>query len=231
MHPVDCEALKFMSTCLIKTPKILFLQGGWDGHYPDQIVEKFGTALRERGCETEVITSLERLADPEWLKTFSVISPCWTMGSLTPQESDGLRVAVHAGVGLGGLHGGMGDAFRGDLMYEWMVGGHFVGHPHVGEYTVRVSELGDPVMQGLPKAFPYNSEQYYMLMDPAVRVLADSEYTYEGITFSMPVVWSRMWGQGRVFYSALGHEPSEFDRYPAVFEMSLRGILWAGNAL
>jgi len=215
----------------LKTPNILFLQGGWDGHKPEQIVHKFTTALTGHGCKTETITSLERLADTDWLKTFDVISPCWTMGKLSPEESAGLRGAVHGGVGFGGIHGGMGDAFRGDLDYEWMVGGHFVGHPHVGDYMVKVTRPEDPIMQCLPKEFSYKSEQYYMLMDPGVRVLAEADYTFEERTCTMPVVWKRHWGKGRVFYSALGHDPSEFDTYPQVFQMSLNGILWTANAL
>ncbi len=47
----------------------------------------------------------------------------------------------------------------------------------------------------------------------------------------MPVVWMKHWGWGRFFYPALGHDPAEFDRYLQVFQMSLNGILWAGNAL
>ena len=215
----------------MNVPSILFLQGGWDGHKPEQIVQKFNDALVAKGCKTETVTSLERLADIDWLKTFNVISPCWTMGKLSPEESAGLRGAVHGGVGLGGIHGGMGDAFRGDLDYEWMVGGHFVSHPHVGEYTIRVSEPKDAIMQGLPTAFSYVSEQYYMLIDPGVRVLAEADYLYEERTCKMPVVWTKHWGKGRVFYSALGHDPAEFDRYPQIFQMSLSGILWAGNAL
>lgn len=215
----------------MKAPKILFLQGGWEGHKPEQIIHKFNAALLEQGCQTETITSLERLADMDWLKTFDVISPCWTMGSLSPEESAGLRGAVHHGVGLGGVHGGMGDAFRGNLDYEWMVGGHFVGHPHVGDYNIHVAEPAHGIMQGLPTEFSYHSEQYYMLMDPGVRVLAKADYTFEGHTCVMPVVWTKHWGKGRVFYSALGHDPAEFNRYPTIFQMSLNGILWAGNAL
>lgn len=215
----------------MKSVKILFLQGGWDGHRPEQIVHKFRNAFHELGCHTEAISSLERLADTDWLKSFDVISPCWTCGKLSTEESSGLRDAVRAGVGLGGIHGGMGDAFRGDIDYEWMVGGHFVGHPHVGDYSVRVTQPGDAIVQGLPPEFPYNSEQYYMLMDPGVRVLAETDYTFEERTCSMPVVWTKHWGKGRVFYSALGHDPAEFDSYPQVFQMSLNGILWAANAL
>jgi uncharacterized protein len=213
------------------SPRVLFVQGGWAGHRPAEIVARFTAALDQRGIRHETVTSLEPLADADWLRTFSAISPHWTMGQLSPEQSAGLQQAVRAGTGLAGIHGGMGDAFRGNLEYEWMVGGHFVGHPHVGEYTICVHALGDPIMEGLPHEFVYQSEQYYMLMDPAVRVLANTDYTHEGRTCVMPVVWTRPWGAGRVFYSALGHEPSEFDRFPAVFEMSVRGVLWAADAL
>jgi hypothetical protein len=211
--------------------RALFLQGGWEGHQPEKIVQKFGGALQTSGFDVEVATALERLADADWVRSFNVVCPCWTMGALKQDESEGLRGAVRAGVGLGGVHGGMGAAFRGDLDYEWMVGGHFAGHPHVGDYTVRVTEPADVIMQGVPAEFGYNSEQYYMMMDPAVRVLAVTDYTHEGRTCAMPVVWTKTWGRGRVFYSSLGHDPAEFDRHPHVMEMSLRGILWAAGAL
>jgi type 1 glutamine amidotransferase len=66
---------------------------------------------------------------------------------------------------------------------------------------------------------------------PAWNALPKRTTPFEERTCTMPVVWSKHWGKGRVFYSALGHDPAEFDRYPAVFQMSLNGILWAGNAL
>lgn len=209
--------------------KILFLQGGWEGHRPEEVVDRFATALRSAGAVVEIAMELDRLTDPGWSCSFDVISPCWTMGHLTPEQSKGLGDAVRAGTGLAGIHGGMGDAFRGDLDYEWMVGGHFVGHPHVGEYRVRVIVPEDPVMAGLPREFVYRSEQYYMLIDPAIRVLADAEYSRDGTTCRMPVVWTKIWGKGRVFYSALGHDPSEFDAFPEVFAMTVRGLQWAAR--
>jgi type 1 glutamine amidotransferase len=209
--------------------KILFLQGGWDGHHPGEAVDRFASLLRREGAGIEIATELEGLSDPGWLHAFDVISPCWTMGRLTPEQSRGLCAAVRAGTGLAGIHGGMGDAFRGDLDYEWMVGGHFVGHPHVGEYTVRVTAPEDPVMAGLPREFVYRSEQYYLLVDPAVRVLAETDYAFDGIVCRMPVVWTKNWGKGRVFYSALGHDPSEFDAFPEVFAMTVRGLRWAAR--
>ena len=44
----------------------------------------------------------------------------------------------------------------------------------------------------------------------------------------MPVVWKKIYGKGRVFYSALGHTADEF----AVQEMATiveRGLLWAAR--
>ncbi len=44
----------------------------------------------------------------------------------------------------------------------------------------------------------------------------------------MPVVWKRMWGKGRVFFSSLGHKLDDFD-VPQVMEITRRGMLWASR--
>ena len=174
---------------------------------------------------------LEALDDLEALKDFDLVVPNWSMGQPTPEQTANFVAAVRDGTGLGGIHGGMGDAFRGHIEYEWMAGGHFVGHPTVGEYEIRKTAISHPITTDLPQRFTYNSEQYYMMVDPVIEVLAETDYIYEGKRCTMPVVWTRQWGKGRVFYSALGHEPAEFERFPAVLEMSVRGLLWAARSL
>ena len=211
--------------------KALLIAGGWPGHQPEAFVQLLATELQKHGFGTEISLSLDSLGDCERLKSFSLIVPCWTMGELTPEQSKGLLDAVAGGVGLGGAHGGMGDAFRGNLDYEWMVGGHFVGHPYVGQYTVKVKDFANPITETLPGSFSYDSEQYYMMVDPGIHVLADTEYTHEERVVTMPVAWIKTWGKGRVFYSALGHEPAEFTKHPAALELTVRGLLWAARAL
>jgi hypothetical protein len=44
----------------------------------------------------------------------------------------------------------------------------------------------------------------------------------------MPVVWKRMFGSGRVFYSSLGHVAADFD-VPEAKEIQRRGLLWAAG--
>ncbi len=211
--------------------KALIIQGGWDGHEPEVVATFFAKALEAEGFTVTISDTLDALNDLDVLKGYDLISPGWTMGELSNEQSKNLREAIHSGVGLGGCHGGMGDAFRGDLNYEWMVGGHFVGHPHVGEYTVNVKDSRHPITQSSPKSFIYDSEQYYMMVDPSIEVLADTVYQYEGQDVTMPVIWTKQWGKGRVFYSALGHKAQEFIDYPAVAQMTIEGMKWATRTI
>jgi uncharacterized protein len=211
--------------------KALFVCGGWDGHQPEKIVQLFSTELTAHGLAPEIVTTLEPLSDLEKLKTYALIFPCWTMGQLADEQEKALCAAIRSGVGLAGVHGGMGDAFRGRLDYEWMVGGHFVGHPHVGDYDVRITDWASPVTAGLPARFAYRSEQYYLMTDPGIHVLADTTYTHDGRITQMPVAWLKTWGAGRVFYNALGHNPDEFTQFPAARRLTVQGCLWAAGLL
>ena len=211
--------------------KILFTWGGWEGHQPEKIVKLFAAELKKQGFAPQIEPSLDCLADTRKLKKFDLIFPCWTMSQLTEAQSAGLQSAVKSGVGLGGIHGGMGDAFRGNLDYEWMTGGHFAGHPYIGDYTVRIRDFASPITAGLPSSFPYHSEQYYMMIDPGIHVLADTEYIHEGRSVTMPVAWIKTWGKGRVFYNALGHAPEEFKKSPAALTLAINGILWAARSI
>ncbi|WFB37109.1 ThuA domain-containing protein [Kiritimatiellota bacterium B12222] len=209
-----------MSTALI-------FHGGWDGHQPDLCAEMFAKELKARGVSVTVSDSLDALNDPEEVKRYDLITPIWTTGEIGKEQTENLLNAVKEGTGFGGFHGGMGDAFRGNIDYEWAVGGIFVGHPHVGDYTVRLTANQHEITQDLPLEFPYTSEQYYMLVDPSIHVLADTLYDHDGRRAVMPVVWTRSLGIGRVFFSALGHQAQEFIDYPQVRDMTVKGMLWA----
>lgn len=208
--------------------------GGWDGHSPLQSVEKFAPFLRSSGFEVRLENSLEVLLEAEYLQTVSLIVPCWTMGELRPDQEEGLLEAVRAGAGIAGWHGGMGDAFRNSPAYQWMTGGQFVAHPG-GQirYAVRFTNLDHEITRGLSD-FEIHSEQYYMHTDPGNQVLAVTTFSgeHEGANWiagtEMPVAWTRNWGEGRVFYCSLGHQPGEFD-IPQVGEVVRRGLLWAAR--
>jgi type 1 glutamine amidotransferase len=207
----------------------LIVYGGWDGHEPEPVSKIFEKELKAKGFSVERSDTLDALLDAKKLKGLDVIIPHWTCGQITPEQCGGLNEAVRGGVGLAGVHGGMGDSMRGCLEFQWMVGGQFVGHPHTGEYEVYFTETANPITAGLPRRFGYNSEQYYQIVDPGINVLAETLYDYDGHVITMPCVWTKTWGKGRVFYSALGHAAAEFTKFPHVLEMTVRGMLWAAE--
>jgi len=209
--------------------KALIFWGGWDGHTPKEMAETFAGELRSNGFDVEVANALSPLEDFDALMKLDLIVPIWTMGQISDDQFANLNKAVQSGVGLAGVHGGMCDAFRRRVEYAWMTGGQFVAHPHIGDYTVRLTQVKSPITDGMKPAFPYNSEQYYMVVDPGITVLADTIYDYEGKKITMPVVWTKTWGKGRVFFSALGHVAEEFRKYPEALAMTIRGMLWAAG--
>ncbi|MBN2710937.1 MAG: ThuA domain-containing protein [Planctomycetes bacterium] len=212
-----------------KAGKALVMWGGWDGHTPRETAAILASALEGKGFEVTLSDTLAPLADKKLMKKISLVVPMWTMGEMAKEEWEGLDAAVRAGTGIAGVHGGMGDAFRKNLTYQWMTGGQFVGHPHVGDYTVKLTDVSSPITKGMKKSFKYNSEQYYMIVDPGIKVLADTVYNWDGKKIKMPVVWTKTWGKGKVFYSALGHIAEEFEKYPEVLEMTARGMAWAAG--
>ena len=209
----------------------LIVWGGWSGHEPEKGAQIIGGMLEADGFKVYIENTTEAFADPA-IKDMSLIVPIYTMSKIEKEELDNLTAAVRGGVGLAGYHGGMGDAFREAVDYQFMCGGQWVAHPgNVIDYRVDIAKPDDPIMQGL-KSFAYRSEQYYMHVDPSNEVLATTTFSgeyapwIEGVV--MPVVWKRKHGAGRVFYSSLGHVASEFE-VPEMRTILHRGLLWAAR--
>ena len=213
--------------------KALVVWGGWNGHEPKQTTEVAADLLRVAGFEVEVHDNMDVYKDAEKMKALSLVVPCWTMGQIAPEQEKGLKEAVASGVGLAGWHGGMCDAFRQNTEYQFMTGGQWVAHPGgIVDYTVNIVDHKDPITTGL-KDFAMKSEQYYMHTDPGNQVLATTTFSDQYGTpwikgTVMPVVWKRMWGQGRVFYTSLGHVAKDFE-IPEAREILRRGMLWAAR--
>jgi len=208
--------------------------GGWNGHEPKACVDIFAPWLEGKGFRVTISDTLDAYLDAEQMKTYAVIIPVWTMGQTSREQSQGLRTAVRNGAGLAGWHGGMCDAFRSDTEYQFMTGGQWVAHPGgVIPYTVRIVNRADPITRGL-KDFRMRSEQYYMHTDPGNEVLATTTFSgrHGGVPWirgvTMPVVWKRRYGRGRVFYTSLGHVAKDFE-VPEAREIVKRGILWAAR--
>jgi len=212
--------------------KVLMVWGGWEGHEPKQCVDIFAPWLTEQGFEVEISHSLESYTDAQKMRSLSLIVQAVTMGQLSEAQEKGLLEAVRAGVGLAGWHGGLADSFRSNPEYEFMVGGSWAAHPGgIIDYEVNILNRNDPITKGLAD-FRMHSEQYYMLVDPGVEVLATTTFTGEAMAslkgVVMPVVWKKVYGKGRIFNTTLGHGAADFNVAQAR-EIVQRGLLWAAR--
>ena len=212
--------------------KAVIVWGGLEVHEPEKCVDIFAPMLEGEGYEVTVSEDLDTYKDRDLMLAQDLIVPTWTDGTIEDDQEKGLLDAIASGVGVAGWHGCMGDSFRNNYKYQFMVGGQFVGHPdNIIDYTVHIVS-DDPIVAGLDD-FAMHSEQYYMHTDPGNEVLATTKF--EGRESApwingtvMPVVWKRQWGEGRVFYSSLGHVAKDFDVSEAR-EIQRRGMLWASR--
>ena len=208
--------------------KALVVWGGWDGHEPQQVAEILAEALRENDFEVEVADTLDAFLDEDKLEGLDLIVPEWTMGEISAEQLNPVLAAVESGVGIAGLHGGMCDAFRQSTGWQFMTGGQWVAHPGGAgiTYEVNIVKPEDPIVAGI-EDFEVTSEQYYMHVDPGNETLATTVFAGNG-NVVVPVVWKKMWGQGRVFYSSLGHN-AEVAAQDEPLTIMTRGMLWAAN--
>lgn len=214
----------------LKDKSVLFVWGGWDGHEPEKCLNLLKPWLEEEGAVVRTSQTLDPYTDEAYMSTVDLIIQIHTMSQITGEQETGLLNAVRNGAGMAGWHGGMCDAFRQNTEYQFMTGGQWVAHPGgVIDYTVNITDKNDPVTQGLSD-FNMHSEQYYMHVDPNVKVLATT--TFSGVHApwiagsTMPVTWKKMYGKGRIFYTSLGHVAADFE-VPEALEMLKRGIRWA----
>lgn len=216
--------------------KAWIFQGGWDGHEPKQTSERFAGMLRRNGFEVEIFDSLDPLGNLDALMALDLMVFCWTMGEIKPEYTRNVSRAVGAGVGLAGCHGGMCDAFRNDTEWQFITGGQWVAHPGGDgvEYTVNICHGSSPITEGL-EDFKVCSEHYYLHVDPAIEVLATTRfpvvqyYHCANKPVDMPVAWTKLWGNGRVFYTSLGHHDDVFEKSPSAAVLMERGMLWAAD--
>ncbi|WP_373232707.1 ThuA domain-containing protein [Cohnella sp.] len=218
-----------------KYKNALILQGGYPPHRPKEVAEILARLLRQQGnFKVEISNTLDSLLDREKLRQTDLIIPNWTAGTITEEQLRSFLDAVSNGTGVAGMHGGMGDAFRCEIDYQLMVGGQFVAHPGGAgiTYEVHITHRDHPIMAGI-RDFMVTTEQYYMLVDPANEVLATTYFNrvhppevWREVV--MPVVWTKKYGKGRIFYCSLGHS-LDIVTMPEVLTMMKRGMVWAAR--
>ncbi len=166
---------------------------------------------------TRVNEDLSVLEAPK-LEPYDLVVFYYTIGEISQAQKNGLLEWVARGGAFVPIHSGA-DSFRECPEYRAMVGGWFVTHPAYRSYQVSVVDPEHPITQGMVE-FCVEDEMYVTDYDPRVDVLATS--LWQGGT--VPVAWTKTWGEGRVFYLALGHDA------PACGDENFKTLLTRGCA-
>lgn len=220
----------------------LVVRGGWEGHIPVEATEEFLPFLESHGFAVDVRTSLDVYTDAERMAAADLVVQCWSRGEITKEQVDGLAAAVRAGTGFAGWHGGIVAAFLGSRAYHHLTGGVFLQHPggFVDHKLTVVPERADhEIVAGIGSVALY-TEKYWVLTDAYVDVLAtvtfppdvhgdgpDGETPWR-TAVTVPAVWTRQWGAGRVFVSTVGHKLDDL-RVPEIRTLTERGMRWAAR--
>ena len=216
-----------------KTKKALIVYGGWEGHDPCGVASVFAEILKKEKFEVTTSDTLDVFLTD--LTKYDLIVPIWTMGALTSEQENNVCAAIAAGTGIAGCHGGMCDAFRNNTLWQFMTGAQWVAHPGNADvtYEVNINKASSSSLVEDLDDFTITSEQYYIHVDPAVDILATTTFTHPGNhtangKVTVPIAFTKRWGQGKVYYNSLGHNRYIFD-IPQVREMMRRGFLYAAR--
>jgi hypothetical protein len=161
------------------------------------------------------------------LDPYDVLAFYYTVGEITTAQKNGLLEWVASGKGYVGVHSAA-DSFRGCPEYRAMVGGHFVTHPRYRKYQVTITDTEHPITKDLteeePAEFFVTDEMYVTSYDERNHILAQALWQ-DG---TVPVAWTKSWGEGRVYWLALGHD-GEACEHEMFAKLLVRGAIWAAT--
>src|SRR2546430_4324679 len=161
----------------------------------------------------------------------------YTSGELPMSDAQkaALLNFVRSGRGFLGVHSAT------DTFYAWpdyldLIGGYFNGHPWHQVVTIEVADAADPLVAFLGNSLQLNDEIYQisdfdyrgsralLRLDPSSVDLSKTGVHQR--FYGWPLAWKRFFGEGRVFYSALGHEASVWQD-PRCQKILTNAILWS----
>ena len=163
---------------------------------------------------------------------------------LTLTQRTAFRRYIEQGGGFVGFHGSGGDpTYFWDWYADTLLGARFLGHPMGPQFQdarVRIEDGAGGIARGLPAEWTMNDEWYSFKSDPrrgGAHVIATlDEASYSPVEMGRdirmgdhPIAWTRCVGDGRSFYSAIGHRPETYAE-PHHVRLLEQAIAWAAGA-
>lgn len=209
--------------------------------------EKVFRELGEQNGWFVYVTEDAGIINKEQLAEFEAI--VWnnsTGRTLTDEQRIIVENYVENGGGILGVHGAGDDSHHWPWYNENLLGAKFSHHPienQLQETAVMPSEGADSLLTAnIPASWPHTDEYYVFFEQPSAKGF---NYVYQidgeeidangnilfvsdkdfGMGETHPVAWSRNVGEGRTFYTSLGHNAAAISN-PPVRQLLRNAISW-----
>ena len=202
--------------------KLQFL-GDQGHHQPARRASELLPALQERGIDVEYTEDIEATLSPDNLAKLDGLVVYANIDRISDQQAQALLNFVDGGGGFVPLHCAS-FCFRNNDEIVALIGAQFQRHG-TGIFTVTASDAAraHPIMQGYQSFESWDETYVHTKHNEQNRTVL--EYRREGDQRE-PWTWVRNHGQGRVFYTAWGHDARTFTN-PGFQNLVERGIRWA----
>jgi hypothetical protein len=161
----------------------------------------------------------QALADkmsPRGLKSYDAIIFNSTTGDLPVPDMDAFLNWIKSGKGFVGIHGAT-DTFRGHKPFHpfvRMIGGEFKTHGPQVEVEIINEDPKHPACRQYPATFKVFDEIYQLIgfeRGSVHGLLTLDKHPNDKTPGDYPIAWCKEYGQGRVFYTSLGHREDVWD--------------------
>lgn len=199
--------------------EILFLGHDSEHHNSEKFVPILAMPLFQKGINITYTEDTKDLTLKN-LEKYDGLMIYANQVQLTPEEEAAMKSFVEGGKGLIPIHSAS-FMFQNSDWYISTVGAQFKSH-ETGDFTAEIVKPDHPVMQGLSEFETWDETYVHSKINPDMTVLM--ERVEDG--HHEPWTWVRNQGEGRVFYTAYGHDERTWGN-PGFQELMANGVLWA----
>ena len=211
-----------MNTSLIRTLVFVGTEGIYHDHpgtgrFLTQIIEEETSVSAEFSQDYDILSRN--------LQKFDTVLFYTDIGSLTEPQENGLLNFIQGGGGFLGLHTASASFLK-NPRYHKMLNGYFDGHSDYMDFEVSIVDRNHPITESMEK-FSIKDELHYFSHDKTLSHRLMEAYD-PGKKKKYAMALHHMYGKGRVFYFALGHDNACHSN-PNFKTVLKRGILWTAN--
>lgn len=205
--------------------EVLFLGHTSEHHHSAAFMPMLAAPLAQRGIQITYLEDPAEALTPETLAYYDALLLYANHDSITTDQEEALLDFVASGRGFIPVHSASW-CFRNSDAFVELVGGQFASH-ETGTFTAEIVQPDHPAMAGVEAFETWDETYVHAQLTPDRTVLMER---VEG-DHREPYTWTRTHGDGRVFYTALGHDERTWGQ-SAFHDLLASGILWAvGDAV